>query len=312
MFFYRYKTYTVAAEMVMRGECERTKDESITDEWNSNSESTAELSSSGNDSGCGKLTPREKRKMDKSRFQTQVINASINDISQSPEKHVQAKTTIKENFLHKRKENRDRFKTQTLEETQVSQVILSSSPATSTETPSNLHDLLQNEAHMVLKTLKETKSHVDDFLECETLSLVSNEDDSENNSVNSINYRTYHKSWGLKTNGIPVVRPLAIERQTEVVAEVKNSEEEISSEAEEEQEEVEDKPAAKPKIVKPSSNVQEVETNDEEQPQVKAVRGRRKPLYSKTGLNNRSIPRSAKPIKSDLVKNVTSTIKSGM
>lgn len=302
----------MAAEMVMRGECERIKDESITDECTSNSESMAELSSSGNDSGCGKLTPREKRKLDKSRFQTQVINASINDILPSPEKHLQAKTAIKENFLHKRKENKDRFKTQTLEESQVSSVILSSSPATGTETSSNLHDLLQQEAHMVLKTLKETKSHVDDLLECETLSLVSNEDDSENNSVSSINYRTYHKSWGLKTNGIPVVHPLAMEQQARVVAEVRNSEEEVPAEAEEEEEE---KPVAKPKIVKPVSNVQEVEINDEEQPQVKAVRGRRKPLYSKTGLNNRGIPRSAKPIKnmsSDLVKNVTSTIKSGM
>lgn len=48
--------------------------------------------------------------------------------------------------------------------------------------------------------------------------------------------------------------------------------------------------------------------------QAKGIRGRRKPLYSKSNLNNKLAPKSIKPAKtvtSNLVKNVTATLKSG-
>lgn len=77
--------------------------------------------------------------------------------------------------MQKRLENKDRFKTQTLNEASFSPE-LSASPET------DLHLMVQREANLVLKSLRETKTTTDELLECETLSLVSNDDDSEQNS----------------------------------------------------------------------------------------------------------------------------------
>lgn len=246
-------------------------------------ETADELSSdisSANNSSSGKMTPRERRKSDRFRFQTQVINPTLTDPIATRQ------TSAKQNFLQKRIQNRDRFKTRTLDgDTRVN-----------SEGNGDLHYFVEKEANLVLRTLKETKSHFEDLLECETLSLVSNEDESENNSGSSIlNYRTYHKSWGLRTNAIPVICP-----QVEQPEEVAECDEEV-------------KPAAKPKIVKPTEiKTETLPENDEEQP--KGIRGRRKPLYGKTNSTSRGIPRSTKPIKnmtSELVKNVTSSLKQG-
>ncbi|KAH0818384.1 hypothetical protein GEV33_004407 [Tenebrio molitor] len=152
--------------------------------------------------------------------------------------------------------------------------------------------MVQREANLVLKSLRETKTTTDELLECETLSLVSNDDDSEQNSANSVNYRTYHKSWGLKKN-VPVIEPPPPAEDCPAQA----SQEEDKS--------------AKPKIVKPLDKPAEEEPAEEE-PQGKAIRGRRKPLYSKT--TSKIAPKAAKtPIRnmtSNLVRNVTSSIKS--
>lgn len=43
------------------------------------------------------------------------------------------------------------------------------------------------------------------MLDSETLSLVSNDEDSEHNSGGSMNYRTYHRSWSLKKPDTPVI-----------------------------------------------------------------------------------------------------------
>lgn len=308
--------------MVMREECQKMKDEmvnskssenmkedvtTVADDYNTaecSPETADELSdiSSANNSSSGKITPRERRKIDRFRFQTQVINPGLTDAAQQSNNSnsKQNEVSAKQNFLRKRIQNRDRFKTRTLDETQVSPEILSSGSS-----PNDLHYFVQKEANLVLKSLKETK-HADELLECETLSLVSNDDESENNSGSSINYRTYHKSWGLKANCIPIIQPSSVKQQKSV--------QNIDSEEETSAEEV--KPVGKPKIVKPSPKVLvQVENEpDEEQVQGKGIRGRRKPLYSKSNLNNRSIPRSTKPIKnmtSELVKNVTSSFKSG-
>lgn len=315
----RYRTYTVAAEMVMKEESEKLSqggDETLLEDYKTADYISEDMSSSGNDSGCGKLTPKERRRNDRFRFQTQVIDVPVinvqrqNDAENPPESPPKS---VKQKFLHKRKENHDRFKTRTIEESCVSPDILSSSPATASL---ELDSLLQKEASLVVKHLSDAKSG-DDLLECETLSLVSNEDDSENNSGSSINYRTYHKSWGQRNNGIPVIVPekqitVPEVTQRKIVAEQIVNEELESIEREEENDSEEDvKHVGKPKIVKPGERREVVKEEEEE---VKVIRGRRKPLYSKSGVVG-SIPRSAKPIKnvtSELVKNVTSTIKSGM
>ncbi|XP_044262844.1 LOW QUALITY PROTEIN: uncharacterized protein LOC123010207 [Tribolium madens] len=205
--------------------------------------SSPEISPKKNKTIKKPMTLKEKRNLAKDRYKTYTVAAaemfSQEEVTTSDYQSIdtqknepKTKSSIRKNFLQKRLENKDRFKTQTL------------SPKPDLD--------LEKEANLVLKNLQETKTS-EELLDCETLSLVSNDDDSEQNSVN---YRTYHKSWGLKKN-IPVIEPVT-----------------------------------KPKIVKPS----------EEEDQVKAIRGRRKPLYSKP------TPKSLKP--SNLVRNITTSIKS--
>ncbi|XP_060525478.1 adenomatous polyposis coli protein-like isoform X2 [Cylas formicarius] len=110
---------------------------------------------------------------------------------------------------------------------------------------SDLHFFIRTEADLVVKTLRDAAR--DDLLECETLSLVSNDEDSEHNSGGSTACRTYHKSWDP-----PVSTP-----------EAEGVEQRESA-------------PAKPKIVKPE--LEERREEPEEAP--KTVRGRRKPLYS--------------------------------
>lgn len=252
----RYKTYTVAAEMVTQRSQEDSSDQSNPDYYKT---CASELNSDESASGSlGKITPRERRRQDRSRFETQVIDTSINDVQQ-----LEDASTPKS-----KRKNLERFKTRTLNDNE-------------------LHNLVQEEANLVLKSLKETKSVTEDLLECETLSLVSNEDDSENNSGSSVNYRTYHKSWSLKPN-VPVIHPLTIDP-------LNCHESNLSDDQEE------PKVPAKPKIVKPSEKPAVVVEEKPQQEEVKAIRGRRKPLYTKT---------APKTVNSNLVKNVTSTVKS--
>nr|XP_008200333.1 PREDICTED: uncharacterized protein LOC661294 isoform X2 [Tribolium castaneum] len=195
------------------------------------------------------MTLKEKRHLAKDRYKTYTVAAEMfsqleDETSdyQSTVEEPKSKSSIRKNSLQKRLENSDRFKTQ----------ILSPSP--------ELHSIVAKEANLVLKNLQATKTS-DELLDCETLSLVSNDDDSEQSSVN---YRTYHKSWGLKKNNIPVIEA-----------------------------------STKPKIVKPSEDDVQVSPPPPAPP--KAIRGRRKPLYSKPA------PKSLKP--SNLVRNITTSMK---
>lgn len=208
--------------------------------------------------------------------------------SQSP---TRTKLSIRRNFLQKRLENKERFKTQTVRESDFSP----NASVDSLTLNSNFHFKLQKEADLVLKTLCATKASQDELLDCETLSLVSIDDDSEHNSTNSVNYRTYHKSLRSKLPSIPNTIVHSIKKNL-------NSSEEQTKTA--------GKPIGKPKIVKPKTSII---TNVQVDESSKVVRGKRKPLYSKTSLSNKIPPKSIRPVKnvtSSLVKNVTSNIRS--
>ncbi|XP_022919710.2 uro-adherence factor A-like isoform X1 [Onthophagus taurus] len=233
-----------------------------------------------------KMTAREKRLNNRSRFETQVIDESIlkNFESSSSKETISETSTltstcitestlngncsqsnIRKNFIQKRLENRDRFKTKVITDNS-SAVMLITSP----NSP-DLHYLLQKEANTVLKTLNETKTKVDELLECETLSLVSNEEDSSEQNSGGSNYRTYHKSWGLNQPHIPVVDQQSTD-DTIKTKELDSFEIENIENSESSDFEGEVKPG-KPKIVKPEDVVEK----DEEK--VKAIRGHRKSLY---------------------------------
>jgi adenomatosis polyposis coli protein len=191
----RYKTYTVAAEMVMREEEDKqSSSEDFKTVDCSSSENYQSVADSQTYSVKGtKMTPREKRQNDRSRFETRVVEEAVTNLLQQPViegsppkvpdspqstpsgSPSRTKLSIRRNFMQKRLENKDRFKTQTLNEASFSPE-LSASPET------DLHLMVQREANLVLKSLRETKTTTDELLECETLSLVSNDDDSEQNS----------------------------------------------------------------------------------------------------------------------------------
>lgn len=239
--------------------------------------------------------------------------------AQSP---ARTKLSIRRNFMQKRLENKDRFRTQTLSESSFSPEISSASPPL-INGEAELHLHLQKEADLVLRTLRDTKTTQDELLDCETLSLVSNDDDSEHNSGSSVNYRTYHKSWGFRKNNVPIINS---ENNNEdglvnCQSNFSNDPERLSNEltitnlhneflnGEDEEEERELKSMGKPKIVKPEEKpVEQVEETVNEE-QGRGIRGRRKPLYSKSNIN-RIVPKNAKPIKTTTSSNVTKTVTS--
>ncbi|XP_076254501.1 uncharacterized protein LOC143192764 isoform X3 [Rhynchophorus ferrugineus] len=331
----RYKTYTVAAEMVMQESMEM---DSKTKEQENEEDVTFVAETYTIESP--KMTPKERRKADRSRYETQVVERSeigskSSSASPSP---TRTKLSIRRNFMQKRLENKERFRTQTLSESSFgSPELASASPPCEAN---DIHFLVQKEADLVLKTLRDSKFPQDEMLDCETLSLVSNDEDSEHNSGSSMNYRTYHKSWGSKKQNLPVISSADMnghaeetlrkpdEQQTQQCpAECALSESERvvpdppigapESDEHNSDQENQEKAIAKPKIVKPTAGaepVTEENSREEEEQQVKAVRGRRKPLYSKSNINNKISPKTIKPARSmtsNLVTNVSSTLKSG-
>lgn len=276
----RYKTYTVAAEMVIKED-------------------------------APKLTPKERRLLDRERFQTRVLDPAPiaepdvttrfatftrTSLQMSMSKteaessiprpaSPRTKTDIRKAMQQKRLENKDRFRTRTITHSNTS------SPETSPVPDRRMltSDELQQEAKIILNTLENT-SNVDEFLDCETLSLVSNEDSSEHNSISSsVNYRTYHKSWGFSKN-LPVVEAKPnLQITTQLVTNIVANEEK------------------KPKIVKPDA--QEVE-QPAEQPaeQPKAIRGKKKAAYV-SPYRSPNATRSKPTVTSNLVKNVTQSLK---
>ncbi|KAK5650606.1 hypothetical protein RI129_001635 [Pyrocoelia pectoralis] len=301
----RYRTYTVAAEMVVSAELS-----SASENCNSEYQTVPEFSQ---DTSLKKMSPKEKRLNDRARYQTQVLPDAVtaelrklcdkSDVPLTPTDSPRSspgrsKLSIRRNFIQKRLENQDRFKTRTLSESSLSPDISSASP------PANdLQSLVQKEAGRVLKKLHEASLHADELLDCETLSLISNEDDSDINSGSPINYRTYTKNSSAR-NTIPV-NSVSVENTPNVT--VVEMETILDDES---------KTNLKPKIIKPDEKIQTVELN-ENVGEDKAIRGRRKPLYSKANVINSRIStrnnniRPIRTITSNLVKNVTSVIKLG-
>lgn len=365
----RYRTYTVAAEMVIREEnkakldatYEHCSPDSTTEGTTSETKYYDNNNSSSNTSFATpqspKLTPKERRQLDRARFQTRVLDGTFSPQfspeltttgSSASDEHQSSpisKLDVRKAMRQKRLENKDRFRTRTLSSDEVSlSPELSPAPDRRNITTDDLHMMLEHEANIVLDTLKQSHqvNGGDELLDCETLSLVSNDDESEHNSVSSINYRTYHKSWGFSKN-LPVVQSTtdvsnAVTANQDLISgdiisaenghvngETAIDDVSVSEHSEQEQEEEyrasddddEDKPKnGKPKIVKPDSEPTAEDTVNEDDKEAKAIRGRRKALYSspskKPNPPSKLITRNIKPIKnmtSNLVKNVTSTLK---
>lgn len=202
----RYKTYTIAAELVKKEEEERRKQEA-----------DDQASPRCKVSPYTKLTPKQRRQEDRARFQTQVLENPFPDFAA----HAEGATAPVENskdpenlgatsptrsliptlpnlcggrtFRKKRvesTENNDRYRTITLNDMEprmngtataesVGEVVNGDIASEAMQT------MLEQNANIVLHTLNETSKVVDPIgeettmLDCETLSLVSNDSESE-------------------------------------------------------------------------------------------------------------------------------------
>lgn len=259
----RYKTYTVAAEIIVKEVATSTAE----------IETPEEIIPSK--SRLAKLTPKERRNLDPERFQTRVL-----DPTSIPQMSDTTKPSKISTMKQRRMEDRERFRTRTL-----------SSGNNTSSVEDDIHLLLAKEANIVLTNLQ-----AEELIDCETLSLVSNDDESENNSVCSVNYRTYHKSWGFSKNNLPIAPPHSHTATDDF-----------------------DDPSkgGKPKIVKPEdiTITLPVIVPTEEPEEIKTVRGRRKALYSKQPVSKLMSAKNIKPLRtmtSNLVKNVTTTMKKSL
>ncbi|KAK0096967.1 hypothetical protein PV326_003732 [Microctonus aethiopoides] len=288
----RYKTYTIAAEMVMKEE-ERCRNV----QGNSSSSNVNVKYSS-----LTKLTPKQRRQEDRARFQTQVVenpfgksaDKSINE----PEKvaSISGKSAIPslKNLSAKRMEDRECYRRQTLIDNENNSSAIESA---------SLQTMLQQNASIVLHSLNETENKTDDTvqtLDHETISLVSNDLDSEIRSKTHLadgtskKFMTFTKKSSsqqhipLETNESKIrLRETTSKTVDEVKYDIHNETFDISdSENEDNEYQPTEELPKRPRIIKPpmsrdaSGDSNNSGDKNEQQNSPKGIRGKRKPLYS--------------------------------
>lgn len=334
----RYKTYTIAAEMVKKEEEERRKHE--------NEESKIGKYAGGKCSPFSKLTPKQRRQEDRARFQTQVLNNPFPVLgaynppecqtpstghSENPETE-EAGSIVKsgipkfrklsggKTIKQKRAENKDRFRTRTLDDEEAQEASRDVDAITSgtqfassnTSIETTLHitsremdTMLERNANIVLNILGQEKSHgepigEDVLLDCETLSLVSNDSEPEHNLrmryANGLSKRLRKPQLAESNAAQYSTAKLNEEKQVspsktfpqDIGAAVRDEFRQSSdSESDEESNSANEQSQIpkRPRIVKPGTmsrdaSVDSNATDKSEPESPKTIRGRRKALYS--------------------------------
>ncbi|XP_063992460.1 adenomatous polyposis coli protein-like isoform X2 [Diachasmimorpha longicaudata] len=328
----RYKTYTIAAELVKKEEEERRKHQGDPN----NRVTRPKLSP------FSKLTPKQRRQEDRARFQTQVLGAPFGAVNPSREGEDQDKSintatvTLKTGIpslrsfsslkvKKNREDSRGRYRTRTLEDSdsqpdqsnESNQGIEDSGEGTSEE----MQTMLQQNANIVLHTLNETKAE-ESIVDMETISLISHASGAEISLRMRLGdgmgtkYSTFVKKKSSQAVAVSqevwqaVEEPQAPEPQPE--------EEELSSEGSDSESENGTSPVKqqpkRPRIIKPGSRDPSVDTNDVDKEPVspKGIRGRRKALYSKPTIPKKITPQSS-PVKQSssgipIGRNTSSTV----
>ncbi|XP_036148505.1 uncharacterized protein LOC105840120 isoform X2 [Monomorium pharaonis] len=317
----RYKTYTIAAEIVKKEEEERRRQ-------SSNINSADNRIPRGKCSPFSKLTPKQRRQENRARFQTQVLENPFSDLHVTQtKKEVVHKITVEDTvekqeamspvkslipmftklpvcktFRKKRgdlQENKERYRTRTLNnlETMFKEIEHNSASSISTaaegqsasvqEYPQEkIQSMLEQNATIVLKTLNESdkaSNSGDDILHCETVILESNDAESDHNlRMSFVN--------NIQTSTTNVDNEKLKDEHIVVAYENPGSTDPVDSDSDEESncadEGQEFKETKKPRIIKPSvpdrdSSMDFFNGTDKSEPESpKAIRGRRKALYS--------------------------------
>ncbi|XP_044013001.1 protein PF14_0175-like isoform X2 [Aphidius gifuensis] len=302
----RYKTYTIAAELVKKEEEERKK-----------------LNVNGKLSFT-KLTPKQKRQEDRARFQTQVLDNPLKNIitnlaqqetkeeennNEEEEDKNSSEFDIKKNdttdksqslmksgipsfkgltgTFNKKKtrvENKDRYQTKILNESSNSNDITTSSEEVQTMLEKNSN--IVNEKTITTTNTDKYSTYVRKSHQEIENNVYDNEDDDDNS--NDVELQKKDKTLTQQD----IYENDNDEDEDDVNANSDSEDEIIEVEVIEEQQ------PKKPKIIKPSGSMSRdpsVDSSNPEPPSPKGIRGRRKALYS-TPNTRKSTPQSS-PIK---------------
>ncbi|GLH14629.1 Uncharacterized protein GBIM_18977 [Gryllus bimaculatus] len=350
----RYRTYTIAAEQEKKAAKLQMQQEmnshQVLENTTENDETVSvnhvsEVDALKDSPKSNKITPKQRRQEDRSRFQTQVLDKPLTlDIKPVIPPEPESSSEIAEDNLktpkvdqddvlsqasaaselpgikksksmktvkQKRTEAKDRYRTRTLSEdittfvhrnTNGEDCVASSNLGVgfgvpSDITPEELETLLEHDANIVINSLNERihsessdgQSSDDMFIDCETLSLVSIESESEQNSNTPLRgpnhvvkkcFGDFETLAGADNDKVQNVEDAR--EETRACDSESDSESSSSCEVEEA------RGSGRPRIVKPGVN--EIRSRDgsvdstapEEAPNSspKPIRGRRKALYS--------------------------------
>lgn len=309
----RYKTYTIAAEIVKKEEEERRRQDGIS--------AVGDRIPCGKRSPFSKLTPKQRRQENRARFQTQVLEnpfpdlnvaqikeeanrmPGIGNVVEKQESTSPIKSSIptltklpvckalrkKRGNLH---ENKERYRTRTLNDSEsVFKEINPTSSIGRTEegqastqgyARKEIQSMLEQNATIVLNTLNESSNANDltgdDILRCETItSSASNDSDLRMRFINGLSKKLIDTQY---VNDIQT--PTTNENLNLTHPAEGSGSDEESNCADDEQEFRETK---RPRIIKPgisgrdpSADSNGTDRSEPESP--KAIRGRRKVLYS--------------------------------
>lgn len=271
----RYRTYTIAAELVKKQEDERCRQKQL-------------------DARNLKLTPKQRRQEDPARFQTQTLDFFLANqtemINNSEVNLIQHKSSIPLFSNCTSTYTKTQIKSQETEDVQT---------------------MLEKNANIVLHTLNETSKVNESLLDCETISLVSNDSEADLSlrmRLGGANkFSTYTRTNIQQPLNQEVEKLLETPRPEETLQvdeEIEQIVDETPDCSESENDEnvcqpVEEQPN-KPRIIKPTiisrdTNADSNNAKKSEPISPKGIRGRRRALY--TNPSTRKITSQCSPIK---------------
>ncbi|XP_011647576.1 uncharacterized protein LOC105433821 [Pogonomyrmex barbatus] len=339
----RYKTYTIAAEIVKKEEEERRRQDGTTD--------GADDKIPRKCSPFSKLTPKQRRQENRARFQTQVLENPFPDlnVAQAKEKaaHIPIEDSVEKQEVispvkssiptltklpvckalrRKRgdsQENKERYRTRTLNDSESMFKEIECNPISNIATEEGqanaqgyvreeIQTMLEQNATIVLNTLNESSrvndSIGDDNLHCKTVTLTNNPESDRNLRMRFVNGLSKKLMGTQHANDVQTSTNIDNEEleaeHVEVAHDDSGSAEPIDSGSDEEfncaDEEQELRETKRPRIIKPrvpgrdpSADSNGTDKSEPESP--KAIRGRRKALYSNP-ITRKTTPQSS-PLK---------------
>lgn len=321
----RYRTYTIAAEIVKKEEEERRKKDGNADE--------SDKISRGKCSPFSKLTPKQRRQENRARFQTQVLENPFPDLNATQTKE-EAQKEVAQNSVEKQEsaspiksaiptltklpvcralrrkrdsqENKERYRTRTLNDSEAVFKEVEHNPASSAgaaeEARANVQGyareeiqiMLEQNAALLFNTLngssKANDSTGNDILRNETAAASNDSELDRNLRMRFVNGLSKKLMNTQQADNAQTPNIDDEEMRTEhVEIEDTNSGDLIESDSDEESncadEEQEPRKTKRPRIIKPSMpgrdpSADSNATDKSEPGSPKAIRGRRKALYS--------------------------------